>query len=57
MVRNLQVLKNLTDKHIQDLKNKSLSNQSEKLTDAFRYTAYQELMGDDLGIKIIKIKN
>ena len=43
------IKKNLTDKHIQDLKNKSLSNQSEKLTDAFRYTAYQELMGDDLG--------
>ena len=43
------IKKNLTDKHIQDLKNKSLSNQSEKLTDAFRYTAYQELMGEDLG--------
>ena len=38
------IKKNLTVKHIQDLKNKSLSNQSEKLTDAFRYTAYQELM-------------
>ena len=43
------IKKNLTVKHIQDLKNKSLSNQSEKLTDAFRYTAYQELMGEDLG--------
>ena len=43
------IKKNLTDKHIQDLKNKSLSNETEKLTDAFRYTAYQELMGEDLG--------
>ncbi len=50
------IKKNLTIKHIHDLNKISSNLDNNELSSAFKYIAYQELLGENLGERTIKFK-